>query len=88
MTVTFCTYLTQLDKKKSLKIVKKVKYVIPVDYFWLISKGIKGRIKLMRDATQKLSKRVFMITVVCIFTVRSSDTAFFKILKKPSIVQK
>jgi hypothetical protein len=47
-----------------VKIVKKVKYVIPVDYFLLISKGIKGRIKLMpRDAMQKLSKRLFIIQI-------------------------
>ena len=47
-----------------MKIVKKVKYVISVDYFWLISKGIKGRIKLMpRDAMQKLSKRLFIIQI-------------------------
>ena len=51
----------QLDKKGRIKIVKKV---IPVDYFWLISKGIKGRIKLMpRDAMQKVSKRLFIIQI-------------------------
>ena len=53
-----------MDKKGGMKIVKTVKYEIPVDYFWLISKGIKGRIKLMlRDAMQKLSKRVSIIQI-------------------------
>ena len=63
-----------------MKIVKKVKYVIPVDYFWLISKGIKGRIKLMpRDAMQKLSKRLFIIQIeITLYNLRNRKSYYIR----------